>query len=159
MSDSFRPYTLQPTRLLCPWDSPGKNTGVGGHFLLQGIFLTQGSNPHLLHCRWILYCSCSLPHFLTALLFHKVGIYLRNAGYYSSLGIRSTYVSCNLILETQLYYWSLPLLQLKVRLLVYVLYFKETTIYNFNIWIVSIIYALSKVFKCKLPKRNKEEKS
>ena len=37
------------TRLLCPWDSPGKNTGVGCHFLLQGIFLTQGSNPSLLH--------------------------------------------------------------------------------------------------------------
>ena len=32
-----------------PWDSPGKNTGVGCHFLLQGIFLTQGSNLHLLH--------------------------------------------------------------------------------------------------------------
>ncbi|MGE2757601.1 hypothetical protein, partial [Escherichia coli] len=36
-------------RLLCPWDFPGKNTGVGCHFLLQGIFPTQGSNPHLLH--------------------------------------------------------------------------------------------------------------
>ena len=35
--------------ILCPWDSPGKNTGVGCHFLLQRIFLTQGSNPHLLH--------------------------------------------------------------------------------------------------------------
>ena len=33
----------------------GKNTGVGCHFLLQGIFLTQGSNPGLLHCRQILY--------------------------------------------------------------------------------------------------------
>ena len=33
-----------PARLLCPWDSPGKNTGVGCHALLQGIFLTQGSN-------------------------------------------------------------------------------------------------------------------
>ena len=32
------------SRLLCPWDSPGRNTGVGCHFLLQGIFLTQGSN-------------------------------------------------------------------------------------------------------------------
>ena len=32
----------------CPWNFPGKNTGVGCHFLLQGIFLTQGSNPHLL---------------------------------------------------------------------------------------------------------------
>ena len=34
-------------RLLCPWDSPGKNAGVGCHFLLQGIFTTQGSNLHL----------------------------------------------------------------------------------------------------------------
>ena len=35
--------------LLCPWDFPGKNTGVGSHFLLQGIFPTQGLNPCLLH--------------------------------------------------------------------------------------------------------------
>ena len=53
--DSLRPHGLQPTRLLCPWDSPGKNTGVGRHFLLQGIFPTQGLNPRLLHCRQILY--------------------------------------------------------------------------------------------------------
>ena len=38
VSDSSRPHGLQPTMLLCPWDSPGKNTGVGCHFLLQGIF-------------------------------------------------------------------------------------------------------------------------
>ena len=37
-------------------DSPGQNTGVGCHALLQGIFPTQGSNPGLSHCRWILYC-------------------------------------------------------------------------------------------------------
>ena len=49
------PHELTPARLLCPWDSPGKNTGVGCHALLQGIFLTQGSNLSLLHCRWILY--------------------------------------------------------------------------------------------------------
>ena len=49
ISSSLLPHGLQPTRLLCPWDSPSKNTGVGCHFLLQGIFLTQGSNPHLLH--------------------------------------------------------------------------------------------------------------
>ena len=37
----------------CPWDSPGKNTGVGSHALLQGIFPTQQSNPHLLRLlRW-----------------------------------------------------------------------------------------------------------
>ena len=39
-----------------PEDSQGKNTGVGCHALLQGIFPTQGSNPSLLHCRQILYC-------------------------------------------------------------------------------------------------------
>ena len=48
MSDSFGPYGLLPSRLLCPWASPGKNTGVGCCTLLQGIFLTQGSNLSLL---------------------------------------------------------------------------------------------------------------
>ena len=38
-----------------PWNSPGQNTGVGSLSLLQGIFPTQGWNPGLLHCRWILY--------------------------------------------------------------------------------------------------------
>ena len=56
VSDSMRPRGLQPARLLCPWDSPGKNTAVGCHFFLQGILQTQGSNPDLLHCRQILYC-------------------------------------------------------------------------------------------------------
>ena len=45
---TLRSHGLKPTRLLCPWDSPGKDTGVGCHFLLQGIFLTQGSNLRLL---------------------------------------------------------------------------------------------------------------
>ena len=53
MSNYLRPYGLQPAKLLCPWDFPGKNTGVGCHDLLQGIFLTQGLNSHLLHfLRW-----------------------------------------------------------------------------------------------------------
>ena len=42
------PCTIQPARLLCPWNSPGKNTGVDCHSLLQEIFPTQGSNLHLL---------------------------------------------------------------------------------------------------------------
>ena len=46
---------MEPVRLLCPWNSPGKNTGVESHSLLQGIFLTQGSNSGLPHCRQILY--------------------------------------------------------------------------------------------------------
>ena len=60
ISDALRPHRLQPARLFCLWNSPGKNTGVGCHFLLQGIFPAQGLNPHLLcllHCRQVLYTT------------------------------------------------------------------------------------------------------
>ena len=57
LPESLQPYGLQPASLLCPWNSPGKNTGVGCHFLLQGIFPTQGFNQGLLHWRQILYTS------------------------------------------------------------------------------------------------------
>ena len=62
MSDSLQPCRLWTTRLFCPWDSLGKNTGMSCHFLLQGIFPTQESNQEfnyprvllcLLHCRRI----------------------------------------------------------------------------------------------------------
>ena len=46
---------MRPARLLCPWDSPAKNTGAGCHALHQEIFPTQGSNLRLLRCRQILY--------------------------------------------------------------------------------------------------------
>ena len=49
VSDSLQSHGLQPARLLCPWDFPGKNTGVGCYFILQGIFPTQILNPLLLH--------------------------------------------------------------------------------------------------------------
>ena len=55
MCNSLQPHGLGPTRLLCLWNSLGKNTGVGSHSLLQEIFLTQGSNPGHPHCRQILY--------------------------------------------------------------------------------------------------------
>ena len=47
--------SLQPNELYSPWNSPGQNIGVGSLSLLQGIFPTQGSNPGLPHCRWVLY--------------------------------------------------------------------------------------------------------
>ena len=53
MSDSLWPRGLWPSRL--PWDSPGKNARVVCHFLLQGLFLTQGLNPGLPHCRQTLF--------------------------------------------------------------------------------------------------------
>ena len=55
MSDSCDPMDSSLPRLLCPWNSPGKDTGVGCHFLLQGIFPTQGWNLGLLLCKQILY--------------------------------------------------------------------------------------------------------
>ena len=47
--------SLQPHGLYSPWNSPGQNTGVGSLSFLKGTLPTQGSNPGLLHCRWILY--------------------------------------------------------------------------------------------------------
>ena len=50
MSDSLRPYGPRPARLLCPWESPGKNTGAGCHFLLQGssiLFLKCSTIVHV----------------------------------------------------------------------------------------------------------------
>ena len=55
VSNYLQPHGLQPTRLLCLWNFPGKNTGVGCHFLLQAIFPTQGSNLGFLHRRQMLY--------------------------------------------------------------------------------------------------------
>ena len=59
MSNSLQPSGLQPTRLLWPWNFPDKNTRVGSHSLLLGIFPTQEQNLGLLLFRWILY---SLSH-------------------------------------------------------------------------------------------------
>ena len=60
VSGSLQPHGLRPIRLLCPGDSPHKNTGVDCHALLQGIFLTQGLKPYLLsvlHYKQMLYRS------------------------------------------------------------------------------------------------------
>ena len=62
----MQPHGLYPTKLLCPWDFPGKNTVVGCHFLLQGIFPTQRSNPDLPPGRLILYHWASWETFQNA---------------------------------------------------------------------------------------------
>ena len=67
--DSLWPRGLQPTRLLHPWEFPGKHTGVGCHFLFQEIFPTQGLNPGLPHYRqtlsiWGTREAPQLPHYL-----------------------------------------------------------------------------------------------
>ena len=83
MSKSLRPHALQPTRLLCPQDSPGKNTGVGCHVLLQGIFPTQGSKLGLAHCGQILYRLSHLhyPFIEVYKLLELINDYSKVAGY------------------------------------------------------------------------------
>ena len=55
MFDPLQAHGLQSSSLLCPWNSPSQNIGVGSCSLLQGIFPTQGSNPCLPYCRQFLY--------------------------------------------------------------------------------------------------------
>ena len=60
VSDSLQPLGPYPIMLLCPWNFPGKTTGVGCHFLLQGIFPIQELKLHLLHlvhCEFITTCA------------------------------------------------------------------------------------------------------
>ena len=70
ISDYLRPHELSPASFLCLWDLPGKNIGVGCHFLLQGIFLTQESNSGLLH--WMV---GSLPLYHLRSHFKEVELY------------------------------------------------------------------------------------
>ena len=73
----FVTHGLLPIRLLCLWDSLDKNTGVGCCSLLQGIFLTQGSNPcplHILNCRQILYHWATGEALFSTVLASKSGI-------------------------------------------------------------------------------------
>ena len=84
VSDSLRPHRLWLSRRLYSWGSLGKNTGVGCHALLQGIFPTQGLNPGLLHCRQILY---SLSHQGSPLKCIKTSNhYVVNKNYHSAEG-------------------------------------------------------------------------
>ena len=74
VSDTLQPCQSEPIRLLCPWDSPGKNAGVHCHALLHGIFLTQGLNP----------CLLSLLHWWTGSLpLVPPGKHHEHATYYS----------------------------------------------------------------------------
>ena len=61
MSDSVRPHRREPTRLPCPWDSPGKNTGVGCHFLLQCMKVKNESEDAQSYLTLIDPMDCSLP--------------------------------------------------------------------------------------------------
>ena len=71
IANSLWPHGPQPARLLCPWDYPGKNIGVGCQALLQAIFPTQGSNLHLLCLR---HCGQNLYHWATREALRKISL-------------------------------------------------------------------------------------
>ena len=86
----------------CPWDSPGKNTGVGCHALFQGIFLMQGLKVRLLqllHCRWILYCWATRETQVASIVnsatmnigVHMSCLIMVFSGYMPSSGISGSY--------------------------------------------------------------------
>ena len=71
VSDSLRPHGLQPTRLFCPWNFPGKNTGVGCVSYSGGSPRPRGG-ARILHCRWTLYhCATQEPQKVTFFTRHK----------------------------------------------------------------------------------------
>ena len=76
VSDSLRPHGLQPAGLLCPWNSPGKNTGVVAIPFSRGIFPIQGSNLGLPHCRQVFY---HLNHQGSPKCGHNILFFLDNA--------------------------------------------------------------------------------
>ena len=68
MSNSLQLHELQLIKLLCPWNSAGKNMGVGCHFLLQELFLTQGLSHVSCIGRWIFFLLLEPPEFKLTLL-------------------------------------------------------------------------------------------
>ena len=89
---TLRPRGLQPTRLLCPWDPPGKSTGLGCHFLLQGIFPTQGSNPTRLHWQADSLQLSRQGSPAAIVTFHKFIIFLEVGRLNGFYGLKSRYL-------------------------------------------------------------------
>ena len=91
------PWIVACTKLLRPWDFQGKSTGAGCHFLLQGIFPTQGSNPGLPHCRQTLYCLSHqgnlnlLNKYILKLSFFQCLIYIFSMNYIYLLQLKCSF--------------------------------------------------------------------
>ena len=74
MSNYLRPHGLQPARLLCQWNSPGKNTGVGCHFLLQGSCLMHINCPLNVCCHWFYFLGCPQARVPSLLLLTRLHV-------------------------------------------------------------------------------------
>ena len=108
--------TLMPARLLCPGDSLGKNTGVGCHALLQGIFPTQGLNPDLLHCRQFLYPI--MTNNITLIILIILGYYINIISYSSRLDMKQKR-RLNLSLSSYFHIlkniWSMGVMMVRIK--------------------------------------------
>lgn len=118
---------LSPGDPFCGIESQGTLSRLKARSACWGTEVAHHSTMFLFS---LAYAPCVC--FLTVPPFHKVGIYLRNAGYYSSLGISSPYVSWNLLLGTKICCWSAPVLWLKVLIACLCLLFQRN---NHKVWL------------------------
>ena len=121
MSSSLQPSGLQPTRLLCPWGSPGKSTGVGWHALRQGIFLT-GDQTCISYTscidRWVLYHWCHLGSPRLALLISNSK---QSSDYFTSTSVSLSVNCCNGFITVLLFLY----LRIKQAQLMFMIYIKS----------------------------------
>ena len=123
----LQPHGLQPARLLCPWDFPGKNTGVGCYLLLQGIFLTQ---------EWNLYISCIAGRFFTTEPSYAIFFFLRDL----SLQLHGTVGNSLFLLPTGVALYNM---QLFIYLPSFWYIFRLFPVWNRETW-RSTIHAITK---------------
>ena len=132
--------------LLHPWNFPGNSTGVDCHFLLEGIFPTQGSNLSLPHCRQLLYCLshqgspiqiATLPQFLLCLknlaLFVKSSPNFLTVAFKSSKGASSQFSTLFFTIFHSFYHVTL-------------LEFSNKLLYHMSIWAVSLSHPIAFYF-------------
>ena len=144
VSDSLWRHRTYPTRLLCPWHSPGKNTGVDCHPLLQRIFLTQELNPGLLHCRQILY-------------------YLNHKGSPVSITevpFRACFLAMHILWKTTFVHalvFSCVIINSIITLIIYP--YRHTYVYNFFLFSLHLCRRQISVMETLLMIRNKQGKT
>ena len=135
-----------PPRLLCPWTSSDKNTGVGSHSLLQRIFPTQGLNPGLLFYRWILYhlsyqgSHCGVSQ--TAISYFHHSFYIYSLEFYC-MRLHFIYLFMKLFIYMYMESWIYSLLhELLLLLLLFILLLKLSEIWPLgtpSMWILCFL--------------------
>ena len=131
--------TLRPHGLYSLWNSPGQNTGVGSPSLLQGIFPTQGWNPGLLHCRWILY---QLSHKGSLRILEWVAYPFSSGSSQprNQTWVQSALQAVSLPIELWGFYWSIVDLQSCVNFCYTAKWFSYTYIFCFMFFSIMVYH-------------------